>query len=1152
MACINRPLCTSLLYITRNLLDFIGTLLVGGVDTHVLFDSGATHSFVSPEVAQRFQGTFDIRKSDLAVLTPGSQILKASCQYMDVPITIHQRVFRTNLVVLPLERHEVILGMDWLSKYFANIDCGRGRILFECAPTGPLLYQAIKPSPGVSLISALRAENQLEGDVEVYLVTIQVMDHDQGPELEIKDIAIVSEYKDIFNPLEGPPPERENPFTINLEPGAAAIAKAPYRMAPAELAELKEQLEDLMGKGFIQHSSSPWGAPVLFVKKKDGSMRLCIDYRGLNNVTIKDKYPLPRIDELLDQLQGATWFSKIDLASGYHQIPIAKEDVPKTAFRTRYGHYEFVVMPFGLTNAPAVFMRLMNQVFRDYLDKFVIIFIDDILIYSRTAEEHEEHLRRVLERLQEHKLYAKFSKCKFWKKEIGFLGHRVSAEGVAADPEKISAIKGWPQPTTVTEVRSFLGLAGYYRKFVNGFASLAKPLTKLTGKGVHFEWSPQAEEAFTKLKETLITAPILALPDQDKPYAIYTDASRVGLGCVLMQEDRVIAYASRQLRKHEENYPTHDLEMAAVVFALKIWRSYLYGAVVRVFTDHKSLKYLFTQPDLNLRQRRWMEFITDYDLEIQYHPGKANAVADALSRRKVDVSIEREVQSLVAAFTVVSIAVLEDEEGEPLGLQAVNQANLLVRIREAQRIDEKLKPIFEGLENKTEQNTSGYQVASDGTLLLNGRITVPQNQELQNEILRLAHNSRLSIHPGSTKMYKDIHKYYHWPGIKRAVAQWVAQCQICQQVKAEHQVPGGLLQSLPIPTWKWDEISMDFITGLPRAPGRGNDAIWVVVDRLTKSAHFLPMKTTDKVEVLAELYLDEIVKLHGVPANIVSDRDPRFTSRFWKAFTRALGTELHMSTAYHPETDGQTERTIRTLEDMLRTCILEWKNSWQKFLPLVEFSYNNSYHASIGMSPYEALYGRPCRTPVCWAEIGERQLLGPQFVEEANEKIKVVQENMRKAQERQKKYADKGRREVIFQADDMVYLKVAAQKGRDRFGKIGKLETRYIGPYRVIARIGEVAYKLELPPDMPLHPVFHVSMLRKHIRDPNQIEPEPEGLTTDLTYPQGPLRVGERRIRKLKKREIAQIQVFWGKQHRIVVTWEDEERIRAEYPELFM
>ncbi|XP_048448087.1 uncharacterized protein LOC103926898 [Pyrus x bretschneideri] len=407
----------------------------------------------------------------------------------------------------------------------------------------------------------------------------------------------------------------------------------PYRMAPAELRELKVQLQELVDKGFIQPSTSPWGAPVLFVRKKDGTLRLCIDYRQLNRVTIKNRYPLPRIDDLFDQLRGACVFSKIDLRSGYYQLKINRNDVPKTAFRTRYGHYEFLVMPFGLTNAPAAFMDLMNRVFQPYLDRFVIVFIDDILVYSKSKAEHVRHLTLVLKRLREHQLYAKFSKCQFWLNQVAFLGHVISAQGVLVDPQKVAAVENWEQPRTVTEVRSFLGLAGYYRRFVKDFSVIALPLTRLTRKDVKFEWDDRCEQSFQQLKRCLTQAPVLALPDDNGDFEVYSDASLNGLGCVLMQHGRVIAYASRQLKPHELNYPTHDLELAAIVFALKLWRHYLYGEKCRIFTDHKSLQYLFTQKELNLRQRRWMELLSDYDCTIDYHPGRANVVADALSRK---------------------------------------------------------------------------------------------------------------------------------------------------------------------------------------------------------------------------------------------------------------------------------------------------------------------------------------------------------------------------------------------------------------------------------------------------------------------------------------------------------------------------------------
>ncbi|WVZ70449.1 hypothetical protein U9M48_019118 [Paspalum notatum var. saurae] len=437
---------------------------------------------------------------------------------------------------------------------------------------------------------------------------------------EIKKIPVVCDFPDVFpEELPGLSPDRDVEFKIDLILGTAPISRRPYRMAPDELKELKIQLQEQLDKGFIRPSSSPWGCPALFVEKKDqGGKRLYVDYRPLNAVTVKNKYPV---------------FSKIDLRFGYYQIKIREEDIPKTAFSTRYGLYEYLVMSFGLTNAPAFFMFMMNSVFMNELDKFVVVFLDDNLIYSKDKKEHEKHLRIVLTRLRKHKLYAKFSKCAFWLKEVGFLGHILSEKGVAVDPRKVECVLNWKQPETITEIRSFLNLAGYYRRFIKDFSKTAKPMTSLTKKNARYSWSLNCEEAFQSLKKSLTTAPVLAQPDVTKPFEVYCDASGNGLGCVLMQEGRVVAYASRQLRKHEANYLTHDLELAAVVHALKIWRHYLLGNTCSIYTDHKSLKYIFTQPELNMRQRRWLELIKDYDLEIHYHPGKANVVADALSRR---------------------------------------------------------------------------------------------------------------------------------------------------------------------------------------------------------------------------------------------------------------------------------------------------------------------------------------------------------------------------------------------------------------------------------------------------------------------------------------------------------------------------------------
>ncbi|XP_060674056.1 uncharacterized protein LOC132804125, partial [Ziziphus jujuba] len=577
-----------------------GTLNIFGNDALVLIDPGATHSFISKEFVTRVGMTPTSLECLVEIATPAGESLWPSQLIKECFFCIEDQVMEADLILLDLSGLDVILGMDWLARNHASVDCFSKEVTFRRPGLPEVVFRGGVGRPLPRLISTLTAKKLLNKGCQGYLAHV-IDTRVSGVRLE--DMPVVRDFPDVFpEELPGLPPEREVDFPIELIPGTVPISLPPYRMAPAELRELKVQLQDLVDKGFIRPSISPWGAPVLFVKKKDGSLRLCIDYRQLNKVTIPNRYPLPRIDDLFDQLQGAKVFSKIDLRSGYHQLRIRESDIPKTAFRTRYGHYEFLVMSFGLTNAPAAFMDLMNRVFRPYLDHFVIVFIDDILIYSRSQEEHVRHLKRVLQTLRQHQLYAKFDKCEFWLNQVGFLGHIVSAEGIYVDPDKVKAVLSWERPTTVREVRSFLGLAGYYRRFIEGFSRTAGPLHRLTRKNVEFSWTDRCEQSFQELKQKLTSAPVLTLPDGNEGFEVYCDASHQGLGCVLMQNQRVVAYASRKLKQHEQNYPTHDLELAAVVFALKKWRHYLYGATCQIYTDHKSLKYIFTQKELNMRQ----------------------------------------------------------------------------------------------------------------------------------------------------------------------------------------------------------------------------------------------------------------------------------------------------------------------------------------------------------------------------------------------------------------------------------------------------------------------------------------------------------------------------------------------------------------------
>ncbi|GKA27538.1 putative reverse transcriptase domain-containing protein [Tanacetum coccineum] len=571
-----------------------GTFLLNNRYAYILFDTGADRSFVSTAFSSQIDITpstldhyYDVELADGRIIGLNTILKGCTLNFLN-----HQ--FNINLMPVELGSFDAIIGMDWLAKYQAVIVCAEKIVRIPWRNKTLIIHGDGSTQGNVTrlnIISCTKTQKYMEKGFPIFLAHVTTKEvEDKSEKKRLEDVPIVQDFPEVFpEDLPGLPPTRQVEFQIDLVPGAAPVARAPYRLAPSEMKELSEQLKELSDKGFIRPSSSPWGAPVLFVKKKDGSFRMCIDYRELNKLTVKNRYPLPRIDDLFDQLQGSSVYSKIDLRSGYHQLRVREEDISKTAFRTRYGHYEFQVMPFGLTNAPAVFMDLMNRVCKPYLDKFVIVFIDDILIYSKNKEEHEEHLKQILELLKKEELYAKFSKCEFWIPKVQFLGHVIDSEGIHVDPAKIESIKDWTSPKSPTEIRQFLGLAGYYRRFIEGFSKIAKPMTKLTQKKVKFVWGDKQEAAFQLLKQKLCSAPILALPEGSEDFIAYCDASKKGLGAVLMQREKVISYASRQLKIHEKNYTTHDLELGAVVFALKIWRHYLYGTKCTVFTDHKSL-----------------------------------------------------------------------------------------------------------------------------------------------------------------------------------------------------------------------------------------------------------------------------------------------------------------------------------------------------------------------------------------------------------------------------------------------------------------------------------------------------------------------------------------------------------------------------------
>ena len=868
----------------------------------------------------------------------------------------------------------------------------------------------------------------------------------------------------------GLPPARDVDHRIELEPHTSPPSRPTYRLSPTELDELRKQLEDLTQHGFIQPSRSPFGAPVLFVKKKGGELRMCVDYRALNKITIKNKYPLPRIDELLDRLHGAKWFSKIDLRSGYHQVRIHPDDVSKTAFRTRYGHYEFLVLPFGLCNAPGTFMHLMQQIFRDHLDNFVIVFLDDILIYSKTEADHEKHLKIVLELLRKHKLYGKKSKCEFFKQRVSFLGHVVSSEGVSMEQDKVQAVRDWPIPTSVHDVRAFLGLSGYYRRFVQGFSSIAAPLSELTKHDQVWEWTPKHQQAFQQLKDALSHGPTLILPDEKLPYVVSTDASGFAIGASLCQDQgkgqQPIAYLSKKMLPAEQNYPVHEQELLAIVCALKEWRHYLHGEPFTVLTDHNSLQHFQTQPSLSRRQVRWSEFLSEFDFTIKYQKGKDNVVADALSRRQ---DHKDEPSPSVPVETGAG-------QLNSLAVSSPQVSDLMQDIRQAYQKDKQCKQML----INSDQPRSVHSVR-DGLIYIQQQIYIPSNQTLKTRLLAEAHDVPVSGHMGVAKTVELLSRTYYWPGMHAEVKQYVTSCLACQSNKPNTQQPMGLLQPLPTPERRWDQVSMDLITQLPRTQS-GHDAIVVFVDKLSKMVHVVPTTTTVNAPQLAGLFFRSVVRYHGVPSSIVSDRDVRFTSLFWRALWKQLGTRLAMSTAYHPQTDGQTERANRTLEEMLRAYVSYRQDDWDQHLTAAEIAYNNSKQASTGFSPFFLNSGQHPHLPLSVAAIPSDHMSQNQsasdMLSDLYTDLDRAKQNLHQAQQRQAHYANQHRRQVEFSIGDQVLLSTAHLKNEQR---APKLASKFIGPFPISRVISPVAYQLQLPDTMSrIHAVFHISQLKPY------------------------------------------------------------------------
>ncbi|KAJ9513208.1 hypothetical protein QJQ45_029304 [Haematococcus lacustris] len=1075
---------------------------------------------------------------------------------------------------------DVLLGNDWLNEHEAvmsyqdktlSLACDKGEpVVLPCTPADKSESgQSAVSNPASFLVNALRAKPPLAsakvaarwlrkgGTGVLALITVDnsstpdpaPAEPDLPPGVSQALNALLDEYADVFAPITSLPPERPVGHAIPLVPDARPSVVPQYRMSQEEHAELKKQVQDLLAKGMIEPSSSPFAAPILFVKKKSGELRMCLDYRQLNKITIRDQYPLPRIDDLFDKLSGCTVFSSLDLQAGYNQIRITPEDVPKTAFRTPDGHYQFKVLSFGLCNAPATFQRVMNDAFAPVLNQCALVYLDDILVMSKSVDEHLKHLRKVFDLLRLNKLFAKQSKCEFMRTTLKFLGHVIFAGAIAVDPEKIKSISSWPVPQSLQQLQSFLGAANFVRKFVHNFSVLAAPLTDLCGKAgdsfLWHNWPADELKAFASLKAAVAQVPMLRLPDHTQPFQVYCDASLQGVGAVLMQDGYPLAYLSKKLSSAERNYTTGEQELLALITACKEWRCYLEGVPFTLFTDHKPLTALPTQKVLSRRQARWMEFLSRFTFDLQYLPGDANP-ADPLSRipagpqdcamvcvvttrQQAKQSLERGEVRVAQALPQVppvgtpsnaptavdALAPRPTVSDNPVAahhsrlpeLEAPSAADTSVHYPAApahplELADHlvhgyRLDPAF-----TAEADLSGMYMDDHGLWRRTGKgtVMVPNDPELREYILHEMHDAAYAGHVGITKTLERLSRVFYWDTMRSDVRHYVTTCDACQRDKSSTLKPGGLLNPLSIPDYRWESVSMDLITKLPSA-SHGFDAICVFVDRLSKMVHFVPCKESMNAKGFARLFVDNVFKLHGLPKDMVSDRGPHFHNTFWHHVQKLLGMRGSLSSSYHPQSDGQTERYNRVLEEMLRHYISPTQADWPDYLSLAEFAVNNSWQESIKSTPFLVNTGQSPITPMLHSLPDKGRcpegLSYATWWQEAVAKAKLC---MQAAQQRQAAYANQDRRDVHYKVGQMVLL--STKNMRLKPGKARKLLPRFVGPFKVLDLVGQVAVNLQLPASMSrLHPVFHVSLIKPYTgTDVGFMPPPVEWLDEEPVY----------------------------------------------------
>jgi hypothetical protein len=1028
-------------------LEFTATINGRGITAFV--DSGSHGNFLDPSTVKELGLLWGAKARPYRVTGCDGSALGQEGMVTGETALVTYKIQGTAFVdrfdILPMASHQMMLGMPWLAKYNPYVDWSQGTITFGLQT----------PSHDRAIMQVQR----VEGLPEAY-----------------------QDMKEAFQEKTTLPDHQEWDHTIPLKEGTELVKLPTRKMDEVQAKVLRKYIDESLEKGWIEESSSPIGYPPMFVPKKDGSPRCCIDYRDLNNKTVKDSHPLPLISEIQDRIAKAKIFTKLDIKDAYHQVRIRKGEEWKTAFRCRYGTFQYKVMPFGLTNAPASFQRLINTALKGYLDEFCTAYLDDVIIYSEKEEEHQDHVRKVLERLIQWKLPLKLKKCEFNVKKTEFLGHILEPGRISMDPRKVASILEWPEPKNVKDVQSFMGLGNYYRKFIRAFSRITAPLTNLTKAGKEFRWEKEEREAFKELKKRFTTAPVLQLYNPERQVVIETDASDFALGGCLNQADEEgklhpVAFHSRKFIAAEINYDVHDKELLAIVEAVKTWEIYLLGSKheTLIYTDHKNLQTFMTTKELTRRHMRWAERLGQVKIRIIYRKGSENARADALSRRP-DYQ-DSGVQQLYQLFK-------EDTEGREVGSIRYANPQVMQVYQVKDKVDKELIQAYEkdSMYQELKERAKTERIiheTPDGYIRYFGKIYVPSKQV--ERIIRMNHDAPGAGHQGYKRTHDRLKNRYYFPKMKQRVREHLDTCVECLLNKPTRHRPYGEMGEYHIPEQPFEGISMDWIVKLPKSKdpltNSMYDSIMVVVCRLTKYGKFIPYLESSSTEALAYTFTRDVIADHGMPKVIISDRDKWLTSKFWQSLMKQMGSKQMMTSAYHPQANGAAERLNQTLEQYLR-CYLNYKqDNWVKLLPLAQYAYNSTYREGTGITPFEALYGR---IPDLYNEPlpdSRKAQKAEEWTTEARELQQQLQEDLKFDQIMMAKYYNKGRLPVstLEEGEEVLLLRknITTRRPND------KLDHIRIGPFKIKKKVGRQHYELELPDTMKIHPIFHRALLEK-------------------------------------------------------------------------